>query len=381
MMSALCPRFAAAALVMIASVAVALPRTARADDPDPTADTEEPSADDPGAENGTGDNEAPPDERGQENQADRAAAESLLKVGRGLMELGQLEEACDKLQDSIDAFFVGDAAMLLAECQERRGLLASAWASYRQAAARLRKAGDERAVEAAQRAETINARVPRLTITATVVPGFEITRGDTRFDDGILGVALAVDPGTHTLHVSAPGYQTWVGEVVIRPSERKSVNIPPLVAVGVEPKGSTAPAPASSDQQSDAGYAVWWTAGLVTGATGIALVGVGAVLGGLAAADVDQAEDDDALCGADRQCTAAGLEHIARADRLANGATAMFVIGGAAVVAGFVMVLVGGRDDDTEVAITPYGDGQCGDAEGLFANGLCGGGIRVTGRF
>lgn len=304
------------------------------------------------------------DERGSANQADRAAAESLLKVGKGLMELGQLEEACDKLQGSIDAFFIGDAAILLAECQERRGLMASAWASYRQAAARLRQLEDARAPAVQQRADALNVKVPRLTLEATTVPGLVILRGETRFGDGVLGVPLAVDPGTHRIEARAPGHAPWSGEVTIRASERKSLIIPALKKSGATANGSGGVV----DVERSA-HGTLWTVGLVTGATGIVTIGVGALLGGLAAAEVSEAEDNALLCGDDRVCTPAGAEHIAGAERLAVASTVLFSVGGAALLTGFVMVLLDEPEPaELSATVTPW-------------MGSSGGGLSVGGRF
>lgn len=276
------------------------------------------------------------DERGDTDQADRAAAESLLNVGRGLMDLGQLEEACDKLKGSLDAYFLGDAALLLAECQERRGLIASAWASYRSAAAGLRKRDDPRAEATSVKAEELLATVPRLTIVASAkVPHLEIIRGETVFDDGVLGVALAVDPGTHRISARAPGHLPWSGEVTLRASERKTITIPALAQEPTAPPKAETPVAVAPSE-----HGVWWTAGFVTGALGLVTVGAGAVLGGFAAADVAAAEDDPTLCGSDMVCTPEGLDLIDRADRLAVSSTVLLSAGGAAMVAGFVMVLL-----------------------------------------
>jgi hypothetical protein len=224
--------------------------------------------------------------------------------------------------------------MLLGDCQERRGLIASAWATYRQAASHFRQHGDARSEEAKLRAAKLQVQVPRLTLEATKVPGLTIVRGDTRFDEGVLGVALAVDPGKHRIEARAPGYEPWVGEVTIRASERKSLLIPAL-----EPK-SEPKQPALTASAAPSEHGAWWTAGLITGAAGLVTVGVGALLGGLAAADVNQAEEDPTLCGPSHVCTPRGREVIDRADRLAIGSTVLVSAGGAALVAGFVMALL-----------------------------------------
>ncbi len=293
-------------------------------------------ADEPDEATRAEDEEASDEERGGANPADRAAAESLFKVGEGLFGLGQLAEACEKLQGSVDAHFTLPAALLLAECQEQRGLIASAWATYREAAARMRKLDDPRAEATAARADELFTKVPRLTLLASSkIPNLEIVRGETHFGEGVLGVALAVDPGTHRIEARAPGFLPWSTEVTLRASERKTLTIPALV-----PTSESTPARSPQATSRMDTHGPLWTAGFVTGGLGLATIAAGALTGGFAAAEVRAAEDDPALCGPDRRCTASGLEAIERADRLAIASTVLLGVGGAALLGGFVMVLL-----------------------------------------
>ncbi len=71
-----------------------------------------------------------------------------------------------------------------------------------------------------------------------------------------------------------------------------------------------------------------------------ASVGLGTILGLVAARDIHTAESDETLCGADRQCTDEGYALIERADREALGSTIAIAAGSVAVVAGFVLVVL-----------------------------------------
>jgi tetratricopeptide (TPR) repeat protein len=293
-------------------------------------------------------------ERAGEGNSDRAAAESLLKVGEGLVDLGQYDEAALKLQQSLDAWPLPDAAWLLAVAHDKRGRVASAWAAYRQAIRLLRQAGDPRQEEAKARADALEAKVPRLTIVATeVVPKLQIIRGDAVFGDGVLGVALALDPGKHRIEVRAPGYEPWSTEVELSASERETLTIPTLV-----------PREDAAEPAAGLEHGTLWGVGLVTGGVGIVSVGIGALLGAIAAADVNRAESDELLCGLDRVCTAEGSELIERAERQAIASTVLMAVGGAAVVAGFVMVAVDVPGKSESVALV-IGPGQVG-LQGAF---------------
>jgi tetratricopeptide (TPR) repeat protein len=271
----------------------------------------------------------PDADRGGHNPADREAAESLLKVGQGLFDLGQYREASSKLQQSLDAWPLAEAAWLLAQSHDKVGLIASAWAAYRQAARLLRKEGDPREAEASAHAAELEPKIPRLTLVASkVVPRLEIARGDTVFGDGVLGVALAVDPGTHHIEARARGYRAWSVDVVLAASEKKTITIPELEKLSADEVE-----PWVVDD-----HGVLWGVGLVTGSVGIVSLGIGALLGAMAAADVNEAESDDSLCGADRVCTPEGAELIDGADDKAIAATVLLAAGAGALVAGFVMV-------------------------------------------
>lgn len=339
---------------MIAFWAASSPTQASGDEPESKVEAEDPAAEEnegrgDGAD-GSGDaqpsgSDASGDERSGADQADVAAAQSLLKVGQRLMSSGQLEQACEKLKDSVAAHFIPEAGLLLAECQEKRGLIASAWASYRSAATKLRNLGDARAATAQTRADALNVKVPRLTIAATTVPGMEIVRGETRFRDGVLGVPLAVDPGTHRIEARAPGYESWVGEVTIQASEQKTIQIPDLKKKAPSATSATTTRVVAKE------HGALWTAGLITGAAGLVTIGVGALLGGLAAAEINEAEEDETLCGANHVCTPAGIDQVETAEGLAVGSTVLFAVGGAALLGGFIMVLVDDPEPSSEMSV------------------------------
>src|SRR5437868_42497 len=62
----------------------------------------------------------------------KAAAEALYQVGKRLMQQGQYPEACPKLAASQQLDPGVGTLLLLGECQERAGNLASAWLAFEQ---------------------------------------------------------------------------------------------------------------------------------------------------------------------------------------------------------------------------------------------------------
>jgi hypothetical protein len=306
-----------------------------AGDPDAgDPDGGDPDGGDPDGGNPDGGDPAgdPDDGRAATGQGDHAAAESLARVGKGLMELGQYAEACPKLEQSMDAAADGDVSMLLGECYERQGRLAAAWATYRQGAALLRATGSSRAEVLAARAVALEPKVPKLTLLAREVrPGMRVLRDDTRFGAGILGVPVAVDPGAHRIEVTAEGFQPWSTEIELKASERRTLEIPPLKRA----------APTKPDAVAvSTGHGSLFYAGVISAGAGAASLAVGALLAASASRDVRVAETNDTFCGPDRLCTQDGLDLIATADAKAIGATVTLSVGAAAIAAGFIMVIV-----------------------------------------
>src|SRR5580765_1680975 len=73
--------------------------------------------------------------------SDKAAAEGLFDEGRRLMAEGKYDEACPKLEAS-QRLDPGVGTMLTrADCLEKRGKTASAWAQLREASSAAHKAG------------------------------------------------------------------------------------------------------------------------------------------------------------------------------------------------------------------------------------------------
>ncbi len=274
-------------------------------------------------------------DQGTAGESDTAAAHSLHQLGEALMRMGDLDEACPKLEQSLAAEVSSETALLLALCHDKQGKLASAWAGYRQAAVMLRAAGrDADAHQAAERALDLGPKVPKLTIVpAQRVPGMEIWRDGVKFGAGVFGVPVAINPGKHTVDVRAAGYQSWSTELSIGANgDRPIVAVPPLRKLSSGPQ--TGPTTEGS------GRSWLFTTGVISAGAGAASVGLGAILGLVAARDIRTAESDETLCGADRQCSDEGYALVERADREALGATIAIAAGSVAVVAGFVLVVL-----------------------------------------
>src|SRR5688572_1623106 len=84
---------------------------------------------------------------------DKAAAEVLFEQGRALLLEGKVDQACPKLSESLRLDRGIGTMLFLAECWQRMGKTASAWAQFREAEIVAGQEKDAREKVAHERAE------------------------------------------------------------------------------------------------------------------------------------------------------------------------------------------------------------------------------------
>jgi hypothetical protein len=196
-----------------------------------------------------------------------AAAEALFDQGRAALAEGDLDTACGRFRESDRLDPALGTRFNLADCEEKRGHLATAWSLFRGVVAQLADTDDRRPV-AQGRLAALEQSVPRLTmVLAPNAPRFtRVKEGDTEYAEGSFGVALPLDPGMHHLVVTATGYQPRRVDVALEAGETAEVGIAPGPALPTdEHLARFAP---QADDHRTLGYVL---AGV--GATGL-LVGV-----------------------------------------------------------------------------------------------------------
>ncbi len=278
----------------------------------------------------------------QASASDKAAAESLFDRGLALMRDGKFQEACQALEQS-QSIERGIGTMLyLAECYEKLGRTASAWALFREAASQARAGGQgSRAEAGSARAAALEPKLSRLTVQVdpkNAMPGFELLRDGQVVSRGMFGVGVPVDPGEHTLEARAPGYLPWTGSARVGlEHDSASVYVPELqldpskpVEAAPEPAPAAPPVTSPATSERDAAPASpQRTAGLVIGGIGVVALGVGSYFGLSALGKKNDAEDK---CPSDPCGDKDGVElneDAKDAARLSN----VFMFGGAALAA------------------------------------------------
>lgn len=288
--------------------------------------------------------------------SDKAAAEALFNQGRSLAREGRFDEACPKFEASQQLDAGLGTLLFLADCYEKAGRLASAWATFREAAGVARARGEmDRAEIARVRSTALEPELLQLRVEALAPTpvGFAVTRNGVPIPVAALGTAVPVDAGTWVVRAQAPGFQAFEASVSLRQSDPKQpyvLRIPPLIADPGAP-ASSPPVPAAASQDAPVteppargvdssemnerkdSLQSQQTIGLIVGGAGVVAAIASAVFSVIASSENDDSfagcrQDDPNLCDANAKAKRdSALNH-------ASIATVAGVIGGVAIAGG-----------------------------------------------
>jgi serine/threonine-protein kinase len=281
----------------------------------------------------------------------KAAAEALFQQGKKAMAAGDFAAACPKFSSS-QQLDPGIGTLLnLANCYEKSGRVASAWATFKEVITAAAAAGQTaREKEARARAAALEPRLPQLIIRAPSgeVAGItEVKRDGVPLVPSAWGVPLPVDPGEHLIEASGPRHKPWSQRVTLVESKATTVDVPslepdrpaPNVEAAAPADASTAHATSKMGEPSlvptrptdeSAGTGQKWTAVAVGGA-GLVALGIGT---GIAAHA--KSKYDDASCTGN-VCQPSGYDD--RKDAISSAKTATIVssLGLVALAGGVVL--------------------------------------------
>lgn len=294
----------------------------------------------------------------------KAAAEALFDDGRKLMSSGQYADACAKFEAS-QALDPGVGTSLnLADCYEKLGRSASAWAQFRETLSAARKAGSaDRERIARQRIEALEPKLSYLTVITWKGQEVEVTRDGTLLEPAVLSTPIPVDPGEHTISASASGKRAWSTKVTVGDNaDRVSVSVPILAddspalasaASSASDDLATSGSPPSDKPRSEADGSIQRSMGIVAAAVGVAGVATGAVFGIKAASTWN-----DAKSSCKPTCDEKAHTLSQEASQSGTISTVAFIAGGAAVVAGAVLWFTAPSkrpDQRLALAVSPFG--------------------------
>lgn len=248
-----------------------------------------------------------------EDAQTQAIVQALFAEARDLLKRHRYAEACPKLEEVLRLEPQGNGArMMLAECYDAQGRLASSWATYVAAESFARQHGQQdREARAHERAEALAARLSRLRVVVSDVDrpaDLEVRLDGVVLGAGQWGTLLPVDGGAHVVVATARGRSSYRQEVTVeREGATLTLNVPTLApsapaAASSSPAASLAPASSSPVVAAPVpaartpAYTPWALGG------GAALV-VASVVFALDLRSVERRQDT--LCGGD-------LKHCAR---------------------------------------------------------------------
>jgi hypothetical protein len=206
-----------------------------------------------------------------------AAAEALFEQARAAMAAGSFDIACARFRDSDKLDPAVGTRFNLADCEERRGRVATAWSLFRGVLSELAQDDDRKPI-AEQRARTLEPRIPYLKMQpgADTPPGVHVRIDGAELGEGSFGVALPMDPGAHDLAlIPAEGGAGQKSTFTLREGEHKDL---PIRFSSSSSKG-TPPGDAPADDEIFPAHNPQQKWAYVAGGVGAASLLFGAVTG------------------------------------------------------------------------------------------------------
>ena len=285
---------------------------------------------------------------------DRAVAQTLLDDGQRLMAEKKYEQACKKFEASLDLFPGLGTRGKLAQCYQKVGRTASAWAAFRHVAALAKKQNDQSRYAAAQRfVELLEKELSYVTLTSeSSVPGMELLRDGVPIALGALGSPIAIDPGEHRLEARAEGYKSWTHTFVVDTSTKTAIAVPILEK---DPEATVPNGTAGLSLAGTSGGMVDGTqppdtsrkktVGIVLAGTGGALVGGALILSVVADQKWTGAFDDGECNASTNVCSVNGKNATDSARTLSKASVVVGSVGIVAAAAGAYLWLRGSKDE------------------------------------
>ena len=288
----------------------------------------------------------------------KAMAESLFQEGLDLFDKGKTDDACDRFDKSQSLDPKLSTLMNLATCRERQGHTATAWEEFTEAASQAEKQGSpDRAKAARDKASALQSKLSKVKLVKIAdTPGMALALDGKSLDAGMIGESVPIDPGSHHIEVSAPGYSTFTHDFTVQPGPTETpVEIPALPKVTEpEPKPVQPPPPKQEEPKERVRPKKPHHEISPVAIASYAIGGASLLIGiGTGAASIVKTKALPCM-----KCGAAQHGDIAAANGLANASNATFAIAGVATIIGIVFTVtsLSSSNDEQAVEIVPTGD-------------------------
>jgi hypothetical protein len=313
---------------------------------------------------------SPRGSRAADTSSNTVAAQALFDDAKASMEKGDYAAACPKLEESQRLQPAGGTLLFLGLCLEGTGKTASAWARFNEALSTARRdARTDRERVAQQHVATLAAKLTRLDIVvpdgARAASGLRVSRDGEDIPAPLWGAPIPVDPGQHTVRVTAARMKPW--ETVVATAgdgATASVTVPPLepdpdatapeaipsAVVTAPPTPPPPPPPQEAEHATGGGQR---TIALLVGGAGVVALGIGTYFG-VTALSKKNSETPANGCpnGSTGGCMSAGVAISQDAFHDGNVATIALGVGAAALIGGAVLWLTA-PSAPASVRITP----------------------------
>lgn len=294
---------------------------------------------------------------------EKETARSLMDLGHKRLDEGNLAAALEAFQSADAIMKVPTTALARGQVLERLGRLTEAVDVLRRAARHPVEAGEPKAFTearnlAAKLDKEIAERIPSVVIAVEGPPaddvGLEVN--GRVIAEATVGVPLRLDPGRHTLRITAPRHLPEEREVTLRErqTERLEVTLrPDPNAPAPEPAAAPSTQPSTGSATAPSAESAFRvpTVSIVAFAVAGAGIVAGAITGGLSLAKVSDLEE---ACPTKAGCAPELASEHDTMIALANASNASFAIAGAAALVGVVTLFVV-EGDEVQAAAGPTG--------------------------
>jgi hypothetical protein len=321
---------------------------------------------------------------GQSEAENRATARALGQQGQAAFDAKEYKKSEEAFRRADGLFHAPTLSLGLARSQAAEGKFVEAWENYNRvilegvtsSPAFARALGDAKAEIGA-----VEGRRSRITIALSGSDSAHVSLDERPLKSEALGIALFVDPGSHTVLATAEGFNPETRTIVVAEGKSETVSIA-LQPAPVAPRAATAsppavllsaPPPPGELAVASSGAGEAETTGAPNRVPSFIAFGVGGagliagVIAGIVA--VGQHGDLKTACASNGSCDPAEQSSVDSYHTVALVSTVGFVVAGAGAAAGVALWFLlpkGGARASNTAWIAPYVTSASVGAVGQF---------------
>jgi hypothetical protein len=320
-----------------------------------------------------------------QSDSDKATARQLGQVGQDALDAKDYKKAEDSFRRADGLFHAPTLMLGLARAQAAQGRYVESWESYHRVVMDnvtsppiFAKALDD----AKKEIQTVENRRSRVTINVTGADAPKVTLDEAPVKAEALGIERFVDPGQHSVKVTADGYKLQTRPFKVDEGKAEIVSIAMEKDTGgaavVPPTGPTPPGTTTAPDNQGAPPTQPTTADVSTSGgsmnktVGFVALGVGAaglIVGGITGLLALGKHGDLSNACQNGNCTADKQSDVDSYHTMGTISTVGFIVGGVGIAGGIVLLLTAPK---AQAAPTPLGRPRVSPYIGLGSIGAQG---------